>query len=201
MALIKCPECQKEISDKSENCVNCGYPIDTVTTTTTTKDNTEQTNQNNTNKKILECPLEIKENESYTPISPLLHGIALIFTLFLFVAGLFSDGIGAALTMSVLLGGLAFFLSNILYMLTPFYWKKKKNIEIIYDYFKQRFHTIENFDTEKHEKVFEWNEKKKKDNDELMFNIYLQAYNKNADAVILKDLNKSELQCVLIKYK
>lgn len=27
MGLIKCPECGKEISDKSENCVNCGFPL------------------------------------------------------------------------------------------------------------------------------------------------------------------------------
>lgn len=27
MALIKCPECGKEISDKAEACPNCGYPI------------------------------------------------------------------------------------------------------------------------------------------------------------------------------
>ena len=27
MALIKCPECNKEVSDKSEICVHCGYPI------------------------------------------------------------------------------------------------------------------------------------------------------------------------------
>ncbi len=26
MALIKCPECGKEISDRSEGCPNCGYP-------------------------------------------------------------------------------------------------------------------------------------------------------------------------------
>ena len=25
MALIKCPECNKEISDKSNTCVHCGY--------------------------------------------------------------------------------------------------------------------------------------------------------------------------------
>lgn len=29
MALIKCPECEKEISDKAEVCPNCGYPINT----------------------------------------------------------------------------------------------------------------------------------------------------------------------------
>ena len=27
MALIKCPECGKEISDKSDKCIHCGYPL------------------------------------------------------------------------------------------------------------------------------------------------------------------------------
>lgn len=27
MALIKCPECGKEVSDKSDKCIHCGYPI------------------------------------------------------------------------------------------------------------------------------------------------------------------------------
>lgn len=27
MALIKCPECNKEISNKSKTCIHCGYPI------------------------------------------------------------------------------------------------------------------------------------------------------------------------------
>ena len=27
MALINCPECGKEISDKSKMCINCGFPI------------------------------------------------------------------------------------------------------------------------------------------------------------------------------
>lgn len=27
MALIKCPECNKEISDKAMDCPNCGFPI------------------------------------------------------------------------------------------------------------------------------------------------------------------------------
>lgn len=27
MALIKCPECGKEISDKAPNCIHCGYPL------------------------------------------------------------------------------------------------------------------------------------------------------------------------------
>ena len=27
MALIKCPECGKEISDKASQCIHCGYPL------------------------------------------------------------------------------------------------------------------------------------------------------------------------------
>ena len=27
MALIKCPECGKEISDKANACIHCGYPL------------------------------------------------------------------------------------------------------------------------------------------------------------------------------
>lgn len=30
MALIKCPECGKDISDKAKSCPNCGYEINTV---------------------------------------------------------------------------------------------------------------------------------------------------------------------------
>lgn len=29
MALIFCPECLKEVSDKSETCIHCGYPLNT----------------------------------------------------------------------------------------------------------------------------------------------------------------------------
>lgn len=29
MALVKCSECQKEISDKAESCPHCGNPINT----------------------------------------------------------------------------------------------------------------------------------------------------------------------------
>lgn len=27
MALIKCPECGKKVSDKANECIHCGYPI------------------------------------------------------------------------------------------------------------------------------------------------------------------------------
>lgn len=28
MALIKCPECGKEVSDRAEKCIHCGYPLE-----------------------------------------------------------------------------------------------------------------------------------------------------------------------------
>jgi len=31
MALIKCPECGKEISDRSTACIHCGFPLETAT--------------------------------------------------------------------------------------------------------------------------------------------------------------------------
>lgn len=30
MALIRCPECGKEISDKSKACIHCGFPLDKI---------------------------------------------------------------------------------------------------------------------------------------------------------------------------
>lgn len=35
MALIQCPECSKEISDKAVSCPNCGLPINNLNTTNT----------------------------------------------------------------------------------------------------------------------------------------------------------------------
>ena len=30
MALIKCPECGKEVSDTQEKCISCGYTLGTI---------------------------------------------------------------------------------------------------------------------------------------------------------------------------
>lgn len=37
MALIKCPECKKKISDQCSNCPNCGYPINKIDETIDSK--------------------------------------------------------------------------------------------------------------------------------------------------------------------
>ncbi len=38
MALIKCPECGKEISDKTSACINCGFPLSKTENTTITEE-------------------------------------------------------------------------------------------------------------------------------------------------------------------
>lgn len=54
MALIKCPECGRDVSDKAAVCIHCGYPIGEM--------------PNDENDLITECPvckLERKGNEQY----------------------------------------------------------------------------------------------------------------------------------------
>lgn len=47
MALIKCPECGKEISDAAVKCPNCGYPV---------KAEQKKKEKENKNQKLVECP-------------------------------------------------------------------------------------------------------------------------------------------------
>ena len=42
MAIINCPECGKEISDKSETCIYCGYPLKETKSEETPKDETSE---------------------------------------------------------------------------------------------------------------------------------------------------------------
>ncbi len=43
MALVNCPECQKEISDKVKNCPHCGYPFDEKNDSMNEEDTNTQT--------------------------------------------------------------------------------------------------------------------------------------------------------------
>lgn len=36
MALFKCPECEKEISDKATTCPHCGFPLKELSTSSNT---------------------------------------------------------------------------------------------------------------------------------------------------------------------
>ena len=42
MALIKCPECGKEISDKAEFCPHCGCPHTVINISNSEKDTTDK---------------------------------------------------------------------------------------------------------------------------------------------------------------
>lgn len=53
MAMIKCPECGKEISDKAPACIHCGYPIETSLPQNTTSNNLPQKKTFIINKKII----------------------------------------------------------------------------------------------------------------------------------------------------
>lgn len=41
--LIKCPECGKEISDKSKQCIHCGFPLSEIDNQTAENENTDIT--------------------------------------------------------------------------------------------------------------------------------------------------------------
>ena len=45
MALINCPECAKEVSDKAEKCINCGYPLNKQEVKSTNYSNNEDKQQ------------------------------------------------------------------------------------------------------------------------------------------------------------
>lgn len=66
MALIKCPECEREISDKSKVCIHCGYPLEEETNKTVVyikcpECGTEVSNDVD-NCSYCGCPIKIRES-------------------------------------------------------------------------------------------------------------------------------------------
>lgn len=92
MALIKCPECLKEVSDQVENCIHCGYPLNAKDsdniTETKLKSNNESENksvENNTNVSTNET--DKQTNNGCTGCGII---IAVIFAL-IFIISMFSN--------------------------------------------------------------------------------------------------------------
>ena len=62
MALIKCPECKKKISDQCENCPQCGYPINKIGEKNENQaTNVEKTDETTKKKKIFDIKALIKK--------------------------------------------------------------------------------------------------------------------------------------------
>uniref|UniRef100_UPI0040485288 hypothetical protein n=1 Tax=Aliarcobacter sp. TaxID=2321116 RepID=UPI0040485288 len=151
--------------------------------------------------------LIINGNETYNVTSNFVNIIGSLFFLLSLILGIFTKNEFWGMFLVGIVGAsLIMWVGNFLYMFTPFHWKKQNKVDEIYEYFKCRFHVLNNFDPDKHLKVSEFNEQikpysKTLENDHLMFNIYMKAYNEGADAVLLNTLNNKEINCTLVKYK
>ncbi len=173
MALINCKECNTEYSDKAEICTKCGCP-------------TELNTQKSTKEKI-KCKVKIKGNEIFyfekesIGMSP----IAFIASLTLLY--------NAKSELDFNVGFIILFFSSLILIRTFLHNKKMekalKNNSIIYEYLKKTIPIIEEI------KHYHTNmgliSSKELTYDGALFSIYMQAYNKNANAIILKDNNIS----------
>lgn len=82
MALIKCPECGKEISDASAACIHCGYPLNK-------NSGIQETEAPNVESKEKEIPKLGDEGEK-TKTGCILIGVAAII-LFFFMIGIIGE--------------------------------------------------------------------------------------------------------------
>ena len=57
MSLIKCPECGKEISDKSHACIHCGYPISENIINHNDKNENDNLEHTESSAKFSDCPI------------------------------------------------------------------------------------------------------------------------------------------------
>jgi len=101
MALIKCPECGREISDKAESCPHCGMPIETSMTVAETKtDESKITESGVDEPEVDESKLdehntdEIKIGESIRKRVPRKFAIIAVVIIAIVIA-MFSGGLSA----------------------------------------------------------------------------------------------------------
>jgi len=169
MALIKCKECEKEYSDKANECPQCGCP--TITNTIETQ-----------RKEIPKCSVTIKGNEKYYPPIWLEMTLLVVYTIFyLFINATIKKIFGENMMLGLYWGSL---------ILLIFYfdlkWKKKKKLtDSINEYFQNRFLLLNEIPQNyKNKKTIT---QRGKDQEEAMFNIYKEAYEFDSDAIVLNN--------------
>lgn len=73
MALIKCPECGKKVSDKAPACIQCGYPLKSAPKTPVTPKTPD-------NYLYLKCPKCKKVWKSKNPTLHFISGLVISLT-------------------------------------------------------------------------------------------------------------------------
>ncbi|RLA78986.1 MAG: hypothetical protein DRG78_13875 [Epsilonproteobacteria bacterium] len=174
MALIKCIDCENEYSDKAEACPGCGCP--TINNTISEK-----------RKNIKECSINITGNETFNYNLSLKEWI--ILGLFLIIGtGMRDLSIGMGMVDLTLfyfiIGGIIIFIMRIIS-----FNSREKKANIVNDYFKEIFILLDKLPSNYTEtKIINSKSSMSK---QAMFEIYMQAYKFNADALIINDSNVS----------
>lgn len=159
MALVKCEECGKDISDKAIACIHCGNPIEQ-------NNNFDSTLSQNIVEDI-KCDVEIVGNERLSNMSNIV-----MFTLIISVLFSMFKGIIFILFIPVLI-----YLSNLKS-------KKDNKARKIYFYFQKKFPILKEVKPSYANLGLAYGNDS--NHEQAMFDIYMQAYRKNADAIVLQ---------------
>ena len=195
MALITCPECKKEISDKADKCINCGYPLSSQAINEVELPHKVEITKEE-DKKTLECPVEItgKEKLGDEYIGPMGNWIlAIWFLIFMIISiGSVIQGgeIGGALFIFFIMGAAGMWLVQFIYIFTPGYYRHKKRLKKIEEYFNERFDVLKEFDHNKHKKLKTSTVYSKKGYNHALFDLFMEAWKLNADAIVVNNNEK-----------
>lgn len=180
MALVTCTECKKEYSDKAKACPSCGCP---------TINNTIEERRKSAEK----CSIEIKGNERLFPKTSWISIFKIIIPMliiWIFLMNTKRSTLHISEATSVFIVVITWgsiLLSSPLSKFFPEYKIRKKNANIINEYFKKRFSLLDAIPENYLEiKTIEAYSGKK---EAAMFDICMDAYKFNADAIVINNSN------------
>ena len=88
MALITCPECGKQISDKAEACPNCGYPLADLHNVKEVSQGDMEASENSADDATMNCN-STNENtpvkSKFSKLTAIVSGIAILIVLLVFI--------------------------------------------------------------------------------------------------------------------